>query len=284
MQNMQKVTESTGDAKRHWMSRGRAAGFIGIFSLMLSGCSSYSPTSWFDDSPPKPQQIAQSADQGELSEGLTADTSDKYAKGAGRPDVTVVRPLRQSSTPPAVTVGASDPSAPAAAPVTPVTSSLPSEPPVLSENETSTADVSVPDIASPAGDVVRGLDDFMPEAYAVSYLAATVPFNHGSAHLSRSDMNALKRVVDQLKDSGGVLTVVGHASSRTGDMAAVEHKIANFDISVRRAETVARALRKLGVPARSMFVGAVSDNEPMYQEVMPAGEARNRRTEVFLNQ
>ena len=114
-------------------------------------------------------------------------------------------------------------------------------------------------------------------------MAASVPFGHGSSHLSAEDRAQLREVVAQYKKTGGALTVVGHASSRTGDMSALEHKIANFDISVRRAEAVAQALVRLGVPARAIYVGAVSDNEPVYREVMPAGEAQNRRTEIFLN-
>lgn len=138
--------------------------------------------------------------------------------------------------------------------------------------------------APKAEDAMQSLEAFRPEAYAVSYLAASVPFGHGSSNLSGSDLALLKNVAAQFKKSGGAITVVGHASSRTGDMSALDHKIANFDVSVRRAEAVARALMKMGVPARSIFVGAVSDNEPVYREVMPEGEAYNRRTEVFLNQ
>lgn len=118
----------------------------------------------------------------------------------------------------------------------------------------------------------------------MSYLAASVPFGHGSTQLSGSDVTLLKGVAAQFKKSGGAVTVVGHASSRTGDMSALDHKIANFEVSVRRAEAVARALVKMGIPSRAVFVGAVSDNEPVYREVMPEGEAYNRRTEVFLNQ
>ncbi len=137
---------------------------------------------------------------------------------------------------------------------------------------------------APTADAMQGLEAFRPETYSVSFLAASVPFGHGSSHLSAGDTALLKSVVAQFKKSGGAITVVGHASSRTGDMSALDHKIANFEVSVRRAQAVAQALVKMGVPARSIFVGAVSDNEPVYREVMPEGEAYNRRTEVFLNQ
>lgn len=135
----------------------------------------------------------------------------------------------------------------------------------------------------PAPEAMQSLDSFVPQSYAVSFLAASVPFGHGSTSLSASDHALLREVVAQYKKTGGALTVVGHASSRTGDMSALEHKLANFDISVRRAEAVARDLMRLGVPARAIYVGAVSDSEPVYREVMPQGEAYNRRTEIFLN-
>ncbi|SBV99282.1 putative OmpA/MotB protein [uncultured Alphaproteobacteria bacterium] len=137
--------------------------------------------------------------------------------------------------------------------------------------------------AQPAEDAMQSLDSFVPTRYAVSYMIASVPFGHGSTSLSSSDHALLRQVAAQYKKTGGALTVVGHASSRTGDMSALEHKLTNFDISVRRAEAVARDLTRMGVPARAVYVGAVSDNEPVSRETMPQGEAYNRRTEIFLN-
>jgi len=32
-----------------------------------------------------------------------------------------------------------------------------------------------------------------------------------------------------------------------------------------------------------MYVGAVADNEPVYYEVMPSGEAGNRRAEIYID-
>lgn len=145
------------------------------------------------------------------------------------------------------------------------------------------APAPAPATEAPAADAIQPLDSFVPARYGVSYLAASVPFGHGSTALSASDHALLRQVVAQYKKTGGALTVVGHASSRTGDMSALDHKIANFDISVRRAEAVARDLIRQGVPARAVYVGAVSDNEPVSREVMPQGEAYNRRTEIFLN-
>jgi flagellar motor protein MotB len=41
-------------------------------------------------------------------------------------------------------------------------------------------------------------------------------------------------------------------------------------------------LERLGVPPEVIVVTALSDQEPTYFEVMPAGEAGNRRVEIFF--
>jgi len=295
--SMEKAIVTT---EKSWFSAVRKASLVGALGLLVTGCDSYNPVDWVSgDGPPKPQQIALPAeddvDAQDIPEGLVADSSgQKYDETSGRDDVTVVRPLRNSK-PPEVTVGAQGQQAPqpVAPPQTvPVTeaetagqSDLPGEPPVLNNNEKGAAMASAPIVDTvPDSDALQGLDRFTPQSYGVSFLAATIPFNHGSAYVNAEDRAVLKQVVAQYKDSGGAITVVGHASSRTADMAPVDHKIANFEISVRRAQSVARALIDMGIPARALFVGAVSDNEPVYKEVMPAGEAQNRRTEIFLNQ
>jgi flagellar motor protein MotB len=40
---------------------------------------------------------------------------------------------------------------------------------------------------------------------------------------------------------------------------------------------------RLGVRAGDIYVGAMSDSDPIYLEAMPAGEAANRRTEIFID-
>jgi flagellar motor protein MotB len=46
---------------------------------------------------------------------------------------------------------------------------------------------------------------------------------------------------------------------------------------------VARELMRLGVKPGKIFVGARSDSNPIYYESMPAGEAGNRRAEIFVD-
>ncbi len=115
-----------------------------------------------------------------------------------------------------------------------------------------------------------------------SFRVATVPFGAGSAKLDGGDERALRRVVALYKREGGQLRVVGHSSSFTRDMNAVRHQIVNFSLSLERAQAVARALERMGVPTASIEVAALSDSQPVCYESMPAGEAANRRAEIFL--
>ena len=56
----------------------------------------------------------------------------------------------------------------------------------------------------------------------------------------------------------------------------------NFRVSVDRANAVARELIRLGSKKNQLSVDAVSDTAPLYYEVMPMGEAGNRRAEIYL--
>ena len=109
-----------------------------------------------------------------------------------------------------------------------------------------------------------------------------VKFSHGSATLSARARRDLKAVVQVFNEQGGIIRVVGHASSRTRNMTIEQHKLVNFWISVDRAHAVAHELMRHGVNATAIAVEARGDSQPIYFESMPAGEAENRRAEVFF--
>jgi len=111
---------------------------------------------------------------------------------------------------------------------------------------------------------------------------ATILFLNGSAGLNVRDRQILANVRRLHKERGGKLRVIGHASSRTRNTNAVRHKMINFKVSVERADAVARELMRLGVKRNDISVDAVSDSHPIYQEIMPSGEAGNRRAEIYL--
>ncbi len=112
---------------------------------------------------------------------------------------------------------------------------------------------------------------------------ATILFGNGSSALDTRDREILSAVARLQKQNNGTLRVIGHASQRTKNMDASRHRSTNLKMSVNRAESVASALRNLGVAADNILVAAVGDTEPVYREVMPSGEAGNRRTEIYLS-
>lgn len=111
---------------------------------------------------------------------------------------------------------------------------------------------------------------------------AIVYFRHASASLQSRDRNVLRKVAGLYQKHNGGVRVVGHASRRTATMDMIAHRMANLDISMRRAEVVADALVSFGVPRGKIQVEAQSDRDPRYHEFMPTGEAGNRRSEIYL--
>jgi outer membrane protein OmpA-like peptidoglycan-associated protein len=109
-----------------------------------------------------------------------------------------------------------------------------------------------------------------------------IRFGHGSTRLSGKEKKYLRQVAKQVQREGKMVYVVGHASQRTGDMNYAKHKLVNFNLSLDRANRVARELRRRGVASDRIVVQAKGDTEPLYFEFMPDGEAQNRRVEVYV--
>ena len=112
--------------------------------------------------------------------------------------------------------------------------------------------------------------------------AAVITFANGSARLAGTARQQIKEVADQLKARGGTARVVGHASGRTKELTVARHVMANFNISLARAQAVAQELIRRGVSPQSVFIDARGDRDRLFLEAMPSGEARNRRVEIFL--
>lgn len=129
----------------------------------------------------------------------------------------------------------------------------------------------------------NSLSTYDASAFRVSTHITTVTFETGSSRLTAADRRALDDVIKLREQYNGAVRVIGHASSRTQDLDPLRHKLVNFRISLNRANAVAAALMARGLPADRLFVGAVSDNEPLYYEVMPAGETGNQRAEIYLD-
>ncbi len=125
-------------------------------------------------------------------------------------------------------------------------------------------------------------DRTMPVLPAGAERVATIQFANGSSSLSGQDRTILRQVVALQRQRGSQVRVVGHASSRTANMPQDKHRRVNLDISAARANAVVRELVRLGADAGKVSQAAVADREPAYFEVMPSGEAGNRRAEIYF--
>jgi outer membrane protein OmpA-like peptidoglycan-associated protein len=116
-----------------------------------------------------------------------------------------------------------------------------------------------------------------------SLQVGTVLFSNGSSRIRKKYYKILRDIVRLQRQRGGKLRIIGHASSRTRNTNPLRHQLANFRISVARAKSVARRLVRYGARAQAIEVTGVADNKPVYQEIMPSGEAGNRRAEIYLD-
>ena len=114
---------------------------------------------------------------------------------------------------------------------------------------------------------------------------AIVYFDNSSSVLTKQSQARIRKAFQLYKNTSmGPIHVVGHASSRTPNLGQSKHQMANFNISTKRANTVVNELIRLGVDPRSILISGMSDHLPAFLEVMPAGEAGNRRAEIYFNQ
>lgn len=118
---------------------------------------------------------------------------------------------------------------------------------------------------------------------SVSYRLETFYFDNGSSSLGSQYNSKIREIVKLAKQNNATINVYGFASSRTRNTDVVSHKLANFNVSMKRAESVAAALKRAGLPAKKIIVEALSDSTPAYLEVMPEGEKLNRRAEVYIS-
>ncbi len=111
---------------------------------------------------------------------------------------------------------------------------------------------------------------------------AVIYFETGSNRIGAGDRNKLKQISAAQKQGGGVIRVVGHASSRTRELPIDRHMMVNLRMSQERSSAVVASLINMGVSANNIVVESLSDSTPVSRETMPSDEAKNRRTEIFL--
>jgi outer membrane protein OmpA-like peptidoglycan-associated protein len=144
---------------------------------------------------------------------------------------------------------------------------------------------------SMSGDVVANLDAIpgSPAGKAAAMNGGVPPtaivyFTGDGTSLPAAARAQVRDAVAAFQAGGGAgsVKVVGHASSRTANMPVERHLEAIFQKSQARANAVAQALIRAGVPADRVQIEAVGDSQPVYYESMPKGEDGNRRAEIFV--
>jgi outer membrane protein OmpA-like peptidoglycan-associated protein len=142
-----------------------------------------------------------------------------------------------------------------------------------------------------SGDVIANLDAVpgTPAGMAASMNGGVPPtaiiyFTGDGTSLPASARAQVRDAVAAFQAGGGngSIKVVGHASSRTANMPVERHLEVIFQKSQARANAVAQALIRAGVPADRVRIEAVGDSQPVYYESMPKGEDGNRRAEIFV--
>lgn len=231
--------------------------------------------------PPPPAAPPEPAQEMTAPEPQPEPQPEAGAGAAASPDATgnsqatapapVVQPTAPASQPETPQVVAQSQAAPTPAPPPPTAP----EPQVL---EGGSVTVN-PDAVTGAGS--SGVSRLLPSGE--SRPIALVFFRHGSASLTRNDVEVLREVVKLHKERGGLVRVIGHASMgrATGDNA--RQNLANLNISLARANAVARELSRLGVPTDQIQVAAAGAQQPLYYETQATGEAGNRRAEIYLD-
>ncbi|MEK9725649.1 MAG: OmpA family protein, partial [Rhodospirillaceae bacterium] len=91
---------------------------------------------------------------------------------------------------------------------------------------------------------------------------ATIHVGNGSASLSARDRQIIASALQLKNERGGRIHIVGHASSRTRAMDPVRHKMVNLQVSVDRADAIARELMRLGETWEEVVDDASSDANP----------------------
>ena len=80
----------------------------------------------------------------------------------------------------------------------------------------------------------------------------TIPFRTGSVHLSRTDLNTIKEAAAAFQNGADKVTVTGSADVRGKAKA-------NQKLSDRRADVVAKALVRAGVPSGAISASGVGE-------------------------
>ena len=124
---------------------------------------------------------------------------------------------------------------------------------------------------------------YSPFPTSPGQLIALIYFPHASTSLDDNDRQVLAEILAlQQRVGQRPMRIVGHASARTTNASPEEFQKVNYQISLKRANSVAAELVHLGLLQDQVRIDARGSTQPIYQEFMPNGEAGNRRVEIYL--
>lgn len=271
--------------------------------------------------PERPGEPAIKREYPGLVEGLAADRqnalySDEAIRResppsrAGKPPRPVVPPSRPptagSIAPPEVPSTVQPPPAPAPTPARPARQTAapkpaptPQPPTARNAGETQTArpvpapeplrqDTIAPQPASAPPPSAAGLAGNTPQAAAAAVptrtqMIATIYFPSGSAALTERDRGILQQVARiYRRDNGKRVVIVGHSSRKSTSGSQSKQALVNYKVSLDRAAAIGQALVQYGIDNDRIVIDARGATELKYSEETTAGEAGNRRAEVFL--
>jgi len=181
------------------------------------------------------------------------------------PSVPRVAPLPTTRARAPLAAASAAPVAPVAAPTRPVPAPRPQQ----------QASLSQPAPASPASQPLQSV--------LKTVQVATIYFNDGSTRLSDHDRKLIDEVAELARKTGGTLRIIGHASMGKPKRDPERADLANYKVSLDRANSVATELARNGVPGTKMQVMAEGARNPIYAESSATGAAGNRRAEIFLD-
>ena len=110
----------------------------------------------------------------------------------------------------------------------------------------------------------------------------TIYFGDNSNKLQRDDLTILQQIAAVQRNTGATIRIIGHASGRVRTFDPALRARINYKVSLDRANSIASALVRMGVPTDRIQVEGAGDTAPIYAEYTAAGEAANRRAELFM--
>ncbi len=120
-------------------------------------------------------------------------------------------------------------------------------------------------------------------AKAESVRIVTVRFPENSTKMPDDTVRYLREVVAVQRRYGGTLRIVGHTDSNSLDADPIKDRLAKFNLSIGRANSVASVLVSLGLGRDQLSVEAKGDIEPTAPPGNKARGAENHRVEVYLD-